>query len=48
MKIPCMLIWLSLSLLGAFITCVATAFMWPFLLLGWIGGWIIELGERFE
>ena len=48
MKFLYLLIWLTLSLIGAFITCAATACMWPFLLIGWAGGRIIELGERFE
>jgi hypothetical protein len=48
MKIPSLLIWLSLGLLGGLITCVAWALMVPSFLLGKVGEWVIELSGRFE
>jgi len=48
MKLASLLIWLSLGLLGGLITCVAWALMAPSFLLGKVGEWVIECGERFE
>ena len=48
MKYLYLLIWLTLSLIGAFITCAAWACIWPFVLVEKMGGWIIELGEKMQ